>query len=260
MSSSWSEEGTLADLKYRLAKIRVQQSRQKCLGDLGGKKDDVKTGINTLKLLQSKFGTPVYDPVSPVQRAYERSCARSGRRRSFSVEDLCLQDPSDLLLQPRLDSPVRRKISQGSAASPIGNASRNDSLFRSSSTLGFQSTRSLLYPPLSVQTGDASWTKRYRKISDPTSYRKREDPHDSNKYRTTTAKSEGGWRKVGQGELEGQKGQGKRGTVGSKESVEEKRRERKLVGVEAEEESHHVIPAQRLRKTSKIRTWAGISE
>ena len=39
--------------------------------------DESEQKIDTLKVLQSKFGSPVYDPTSPLQKAYGK---RGGRQ------------------------------------------------------------------------------------------------------------------------------------------------------------------------------------
>ncbi|XP_025099689.1 uncharacterized protein LOC112567274 [Pomacea canaliculata] len=85
MATSWiQEEDTLADMRQRLDRLRGQKARD----FKEEEEDDAKP--DTLKILQSKFGSPVYDPTSPMQIAYDRRCSRAGRRKSIEFEDLCL--------------------------------------------------------------------------------------------------------------------------------------------------------------------------
>lgn len=117
MATSWVEEGALADMKYRLDKLRIDQSKQKSLDE-----EDEPEKVDTLKLLQSKFGSMVYDPTSPMQRAYERGCARTGRRKSIEFEDLYMSEGSGLQLHDNHYGQSSASSSQRSGRPPQGAA------------------------------------------------------------------------------------------------------------------------------------------
>ncbi|KAL8595300.1 hypothetical protein ACOMHN_020053 [Nucella lapillus] len=253
MTTNWVEEGTLADMKHRLEKLRIDQSRQRPKEE-PGKKD-------TLKILQSKFGSPVYDPTSPLQKAYDRRYARSGRRKSIEFEDLYLRKGSGLLQLP--SSPGSPKAPQASRcgdphASKWGSAGpRKHPLGRSSSGADYSGQLATLQR---VPQGRVFAT-RSRKSSDPTSQVRRgagggdHNLHSKTRSGTSvTSEHTAGGQKVGQGESEGQKGRGQRGILHVTLSEEERRAiDRKLAGMEGVEEegggSHHVMP--RKKKVSK---------
>ncbi|XP_076466221.1 uncharacterized protein LOC143297687 [Babylonia areolata] len=265
-TSGWSEEGSLADMKHRLERLRTQLSRQKIQEQEPGKKD-------TLKILQSKFGTPVYDPDSPAQQAYERSCSRSGRRKSYEFEDLHQRRRKPSLQQSRPDTAVSRKISHDSATPYYSAPTRNPShqVWRSSAQ-DIQSQTSHLSSPHQFRTSLSF--KRTRNTSDPMTNHRRvggrggggvglnDHSIKARHVATTSTNEHGGQQKVGQGEAEGKElGQSQmKGGRSVRVSGEERRvTDRRLVGGGEEWGATHyaVTAVERRRKISKGRGGGG---
>ena len=65
MDATWSEEGTLADMKHRLEKLRIDQSRQKIEGMFERFCHNVLEIIFLISLSPPPFSPPPFSPPPP---------------------------------------------------------------------------------------------------------------------------------------------------------------------------------------------------